>query len=88
MFLRLTQQFGVLAIKRLEYERGLVGFVATKAEASAHRSPTGIHPGLCENRITGKNQSSRRNGTVPATDSLLQDPDTDEEQKVDLGLGV
>jgi hypothetical protein len=27
-------------------------------------------------------------GTVPVTDSLIQDPDTDEEQKEDLGLGV
>ena len=26
--------------------------------------------------------------TVPVIDSLLQDPDTDEEQEVDLGLGV
>jgi hypothetical protein len=27
---------------------------------TAHSVPTGTHPELCENRITGKNQSSRR----------------------------
>ena len=32
-----------------------IGLVTT-----AHSVPTGIHPELCENRITGKTQSSRR----------------------------
>ena len=41
-------------------------------------------PELCENRITGKNQSSR--GEEFGT--LLQKSDTNEEQEVDLGLGV
>ena len=35
-----------------------------------------------------KPRPAGENGTVPVTDYLLQDPDTDEEQKVDLGLGV
>ena len=57
-------------------------------EATEHSVPTGTHPEPCEYCIKGKPQSSRKNGTAPVTDSPTREPDTDEEQEVDLGLGV
>ena len=40
---------------------GQVGLrVDIALRATAHSVPTGTHPELCENRITGKNQSLRR----------------------------
>ena len=36
----------------------------------------------------GQKPVQQENGTVPVTDSTTKEPDTDEEQKEDLGLGV
>jgi hypothetical protein len=43
------------SVEGMEVVRVLIDLVA-----SAHSVPTGIHTELCENRIAGKTQSSRR----------------------------
>lgn len=43
------------SVGRAEVLRVVIALVAT-----AHSVPTGIHQELCENRIMGKTQSSRR----------------------------
>ena len=54
IYSKVSRAHSKTSVDKAEVVRVVIGLVAT-----AHSVPTGIHPELCENRITGKNQSSR-----------------------------